>query len=664
MRGLLQKTLLAIAISSSVLSSQYMWAAGMLQVAGSQHQAIRIIDHDVNVMINNGFAKVEVTQRFANPNSDTVEAIYNFPLPKSASLSEMSVLSGETRLNGEVLPNQQAETIYEEQKSQGKGAGLAKQNSYKRLDFKVYPLSPKQEITVRFVYYQPLELDTGVGRFVYPLAEGGTEDAGEQFWSRNEQVDNAFSMDIQLKSAWPVDDVRAPKLEQIAQISHQDAHQWRLKIEQRNKTLNQDVVFYYRLADNLPGRVEVIPYKAASDKEGTFMLVLTPSVDLKPLQSGADYTFVLDVSGSMESKLATLIKGVAQTLGKMSSSDRFRIVTFNDRAKEIIPMTLATSDNVQRSLEQIKNLRSSGGTNLYDAVKEGLDALNADRVNNMILVTDGVTNQGLLEPKAFADLVKQYDLRIFAFVMGNNANWPLVRLIADASGGFYAGVSNDDDIVGQVLLAKSKVTSEALHHVDLKLKGVSAYDMAGNLGKKIYRGQQVVMFGRYAKAGKLKLDLHAKLSGQDKSYSTEFNLPEVATDNPELERLWALAKVEDIQKMAMLGVIDEEKAKQSIQNLGVKYQIVTEETSMVVLKDEAFASRGITRQNQQRIAIEQQAQHLHAQQAPQNYRVDGHRPMFNGSSHALSRGGGGGAANPLMLFVLALLAMCMRYFRK
>ncbi|HNE92473.1 MAG TPA: VIT and VWA domain-containing protein, partial [Agitococcus sp.] len=385
MRALLQKTMLGVAISSSLAMSQSTWAAGMLQVAGDKNQAIRIIDHDVAVTINNGFAKVEVTQRFANPNSDTVEAVYNFPLPKSASLSEMSILSGETRLNGEVLAKKQAETIYQEQKSQGKEAGLAKQNSYKSLDFKVYPLMPKQDVTVRFVYYQPVVLDTGVGRFVYPLSEGGTDEAGQQFWAKNEQVDNSFSIDINVKSAWPIDSVRAPNLEQVAQISHKNAYQWQLKAEQMGKSLNQDVVFYYRLADNLPGRVEVIPYKAAKDKEGTFMLVVTPGVDLKPLNAGADYTFVLDVSGSMDTKLATLIKGIEQTLGKMTGNDRFRVVAFNDTAKQVIPMTLATPDNVQQAIEQLKNLRSNGGTNLYAAVREGLNQLDADRVNNMIL---------------------------------------------------------------------------------------------------------------------------------------------------------------------------------------------------------------------------------------------------------------------------------------
>ena len=104
MRRFIAKSLFAVSMLAAAVAAPPVFAAGMLQVAGDNQQSIRIVDHDVNVTINNGFARVEVTQRFANPNSDTVEALYSFPLPKSASLAEMSILSGETRLNGEVLP--------------------------------------------------------------------------------------------------------------------------------------------------------------------------------------------------------------------------------------------------------------------------------------------------------------------------------------------------------------------------------------------------------------------------------------------------------------------------------------------------------------------------------------------------------------------------------
>jgi len=49
--------------------------------------------------------------------------------------------------------------------------------------------------------------------------------------------------------------------------------------------------------------------------------------------------------------------------------------------------------------------------------------------------------------------------------MGNNANGPLIRTIAEGSGGFWTAVSNADDVVGQLVLAKSKIRYEALRAV-------------------------------------------------------------------------------------------------------------------------------------------------------------------------------------------------------
>ena len=101
----------------------------------------------------------------------------------------------------------------------------------------------------------------------------------------------------------------------------------------------------------------------------------------------------------------------------------------------------------------------------------------------MVLVTDGVTNAGIVDPVEFHKLMKSHDIRVFGFLLGNSANWPLMRTICESSGGFYAGVSNDDDLVGQILLAKSKVAYEALHdgpplryNAELALWLISRYD--------------------------------------------------------------------------------------------------------------------------------------------------------------------------------------------
>ena len=172
------------------------------------------------------------------------------------------------------------------------------------------------------------------------------------------------------------------------------------------------------------------------------MLVVTPGVDLQPLEDGADYVFVLDTSGSMKGKLGTLVAGVRRAIGELSPEDRFRVVAFSDRAREVIAAwTPATPSNVARSLDRIDQLSSSGGTNVYDGLQLGLADVDDDRVTSLVLVTDGVTNTGVVDPSAFHELMKKADVRVFGFLMGNSANWPLMRSVCEASGGFYASSS-------------------------------------------------------------------------------------------------------------------------------------------------------------------------------------------------------------------------------
>ena len=644
-------------------------AAGTLIPKGSGHSPIEIVDHQVNVIINNGFARTVVEQSFSNPNDTVLEAVYRFPLPQSASLSEVTLFLGEEQIDGEVLAKERARSVYEQEKASGNDAALAEKNSFRWFEFRVYPVRPDEETRIRIVYYQALQIDTGIGRYVYPLEEGGTEDAAaSSFWEgTNEKVKGTFSAQIELKSASPVADVRLPGNEGAAVTEKLDAGHYRVRLEQKEASLNRDLVFYYRLEQDLPGRVELVTYKADENATGTFMMVVTPGIDLKPITGGADYVYVLDTSGSMKGKIKTLTSGVSKVLGKMDSRDRFRIVAFNNSARDVAGGWREASEaNVARAIRQVEMLNPGGGTNVYEGLQLAMGGLDDDRATSVVLVTDGVTNKGVVDPQSFHQLMKSHDVRVFGFLLGNSGNWPLMRTICDASGGFYAGVSNSDDIVGQIMQAKSKILHECLHDTSLKISGVKTFDRGDELLGKVYRGEQLVVFGRYEKGGGAELELKARLTGEDKTYRTRFEFPAVDTANPEIERLWALSQIEQIEGERDAGVLPGGEASDMVRDLGLRFQLVTDETSMVVLTDEAFDRHGIERHNKQRVARERGAQAARSSQAPTSYVVDRRQPLTNGSAprHSPRRSsggggslGGGGALHPLT--VLAMIALAL-----
>jgi Ca-activated chloride channel family protein len=642
-------------------------AAGILTPTGSTHQPIQIRDHHVNVVINNGFAMTEVYQTFYNPNPDNLEAVYSFPLPKSASLSEVTIYAGEREIRGEVLEKQKARQIYEDEKSRGNDSGLAEKNEFYTFDFKVYPVAAHDETKIRFLYYQPLKIDTGIGRYLYPLEDGGTDEAGTSFWTTNARVENTFTMNLELKSAYPVQDVRAPGFEAAAQIDKLTEGHIKLDMQLTDMSLNRDFIFYYRLQDDLPGRVEVIPFRDDPAKAGTFMMVITPGEDLKPLTHGADYCFVLDVSGSMKTKLHTLKKGVLKALEKLKPGDRFRFVSFSSNARELTGDWMPVSDDSRiKAGEILETLNASGSTNLYDGLSLALKGLDDDRATNIVLVTDAVTNTGIVNPQDFHSLLKKFDVRVFGFLLGNSANWPLMQTIAETSGGYFDAISNADDIMGKILLAGNKISYEALLDAEVKISGVKVFDLTDDTFKKVYRGEQLVIFGKYQNGGDARLTLKARLTGEDKAYTSDFKFPDLDTGNPELERLWALATIEKIESLERIGQMPPSESENAIRDLGLGYQIVTDYTSMVVLSDSVFADRGIERRNRDRIAREQQARTARSQQPVINHRVDEKKPAFKFKAPGL--GGGGGAIDPLTgglaLFFSAIAAVKLTMRRK
>jgi Ca-activated chloride channel family protein len=205
------------------------------------------------------------------------------------------------------------------------------------------------------------------------------------------------------------------------------------------------------------------------------------------------------------------------------------------------------------------------------------------------------------------------------------------------------------------MLAKGKVTHEALHHAAFKFSGpVRVFDTTGDTPQKIYLGQQLVIFGRYEGAGKATVTLHASLTGQDKTYTTTVDLPEIDTDDPEIERLWAMALIEQIEVKEAAGAQPAAESHDAIQNLGVAYQLVTDYTSMVVLDDATHAKHGIARNNQQRAALERAAQSVRAAQPARQARADLAQPAFSAPAPHVSRTGGGGGGD--LSYDLVLLA--------
>lgn len=661
-------------------------AAGLLTPTDGRTPALQIRDHKVTVVVEEAYAATTVEQVFANPHDRDLEAVYSFPVPERAAVSAFTYWIDGKPVTGEVLAKEKARRVYADEKAAGREAALAEQDSHKTFDITVWPVRARDTVRVRLTYLQPTGLDTGIGRYAYPLEEGGVDEAKLAFWTADDKVTGDFSFDLTLRSSRPVEALRLPD-HPAARITQDPGGDWQVHLgrpapattgaapaaddgETRvaaagpaslapEVRLDRDVIVYWRLKQGLSGSVDLVAHRAEGAERGTFMLTITPDDDLAPITRGRDWSFVLDVSGSMAGKFATLAEGVSRGLRRMRPDDRFRIVLFNDSARLLDGgFRAATAENVDAAIRALGGVTAERGTDLYAGLNMGLDGLDADRVSAVLLVTDGVANLGETRKRAFLDLARRKDVRLFTFVMGNSANRPLLDALTRESGGTAFAISNSDDIVGAVLGATDKVGHESLRDLKLVISGVRTADVTPARLGSLYRGQRLVVFGHYWGGGTAEVTVSGMISGRAKTYTTGFPFPATAADHPEVERLWAYAAIEALMHEAETFGADAD-VTQAATDLAVENGLVTPHTSMVVVRDARFAELGIERRNRDRVATEDAARQRRLASPAALPRADTARPMFTGTraTHHTGGGGGGGGTGAIDPFGLGLMVL-------
>ncbi len=668
-------TVCGLILAAAGLFANTSMAAGLMTPISGNLPKLAIKEHHVNVIIEDGYAITTIEQTFFNPHAEDLEALYSFPVPHKAAVGEFTYWIDGKPITGEVVEKEKAREIYSQEKNQGNEVAVAEQDDYRSFDTKVYPVRAQSEVRIRLTYFQTVHVDMGMGRYVYPLEEGGVDDQKLSFWSYDEKVKEAFSFNLAMRSSYPIEEFRLPQHPQ-ATINKQSPQNWHVgfgngtaveegagnfaNLQQLPAhTLDKDIVVYWRHQADLPGSVDMVTYKEPGSNQGTFMMTLTPGDDLPVIQAGRDWMFVLDVSGSMQGKYASLVDGVTRALQKLHQNDRFRMVTFNNNARELTPgYVQVTAENIAQYTKALANVGADGGTNLYAGLEKGFRGLDADRPNAVLLVTDGVANVGVTEKKQFLKLLEKADVRLFSFVMGNSANKPLLEGMTKVSNGFAMNISNSDDIVGRIIQTTDKLTHEAYRDIDIDIsgKGIKVGDLTPAPIGSLYRGRQLIVFGHYRGDGDALLDIDVKIADQKKTYSSPLHFPAANTLNPEIERLWAFATIEALQnRIDYLG--EDGESEQAIIDLAKEYGLVTDYTSLLVMREEQFKQHNIQRTNQTRVQKEAAAKSARESQPIRHHRQDTQKPAFSENRPGL----GSGAVGPWsLLFLLPLLVLARK----
>ena len=151
------------------------------------------------------------------------------------------------------------------------------------------------------------------------------------------------------------------------------------------------------------------PSLLGGEKQRTFIKVDLKgfTVDRETERTPVNVAIVLDKSGSMSGEKMEQAKSAAlQALSVLGEEDILSIVTYDNGVNVIVPAT--TVSNRQDVKHKIRSIQASGGTALYAGVVEGANQLREylhnNRVNRVILLSDGQANEGPSTPHELGEL--------------------------------------------------------------------------------------------------------------------------------------------------------------------------------------------------------------------------------------------------------------------
>ncbi|MDB6123346.1 MAG: hypothetical protein JWQ71_2339 [Pedosphaera sp.] len=594
--------LLAALTLTAIISPLPSRAAGLLIADGGMGGVLEIKEHDVQVTINNGIAVTKVTQVFHNTEKRQVEALYTFPVPKGASVANFSMWINGKEMIGEVLEKQRAREIYNSYKQVRRDPGLLEQVDYRTFEMRVFPIAPEADQKVQITYYQELDYDHDTATYVYPLAtvtRKGTDT----------RTTGKFAIGFDVKSAVPIVELDSPSHGAAFAIAKHSEAYWQANLETTGGTLARDIVVACRVSRPQTG-MDLITSKRDGE-DGFFCLTLTAGQEVAQKQDSMDYVFLLDVSGSMadDGKLLVSKDSIAAFLNELGDADRFEVMTFNNKPylafNELQP---ANAANKQRALEYLSKQEARGGTVLQPAITTAYKYATADRPLNVVILSDGLTEQQ--ERQNLLQLIQAHpgNTRVFCIGVGNDVNRQLLQQLAEDSGGLAAFLSSGDNFTRQARAFRQKLMRPFATGLEIKFAGLDVTDVEPAVVPNLYFGSPVRIYGRYHGSGKAEVTLRGSVLGREVKQTAQFEFPKTDAANPEINRLWATHRIDSLLKGADRKG-DRAQVAPEIVRLGEDFSIVTEYTSFLVLENDAEYQRWkISRKNLERTGQDRDAQ--------------------------------------------------------
>merc|ERR1719474_657757 len=494
---------------------------------------VDITKFHVNSKIQFRYATTEVEAHMKNPGTASNEADFRLVLPDSAFISNFSMIIAGVEYVAEVKEKEEAKNIFDEALEDGRGAGLVVKSSRDANVFKVSTnIEAGSKVIFKLMYEELLERQSGVYKHTINVDQG--------------QIIDDLRIEVFINESLPLSKIFIPELLESNELDFKEKEENKLARIERNvdgSENNARIVFapdkLYQTeagAQGIDGQfvVEYDVDRREQESEiqvvdGYFVHYFVPD-DLETLAKHV--VFVLDVSGSMGGeKIEQLKDSMFTVLDDMDEKDYFSIITFNGGVKQWNPQQdneeeyeydlsstefqsqeplKASKENKDLAIKHILKLQAGGGTNLNDAIIEGIHQANLAMQNEqlpkgvksmLIFLSDGQASSGETRSEVIKENIKannSNEVPIFSIGFGRDADFELIKEISRRSNAFSKRIYEGSDAALQLEDFFDQISSPLLS--DLKFKYVGGLAQNSSTSdtslKTFFRGGEFIIVGK------------------------------------------------------------------------------------------------------------------------------------------------------------------------
>lgn len=195
---------------------------------------------------------------------------------------------------------------------------------------------------------------------------------------------------------------------------------------------------------------------AANEGSSHLVVTISASASTRGERAPIDLAFALDRSGSMggERKLELVKEAVLAAVQQLEPTDRVSLVTYDHEVQVLHRLTPVDTAHRARLARVTRGIEVGGMTNLSGGWLEACRQLSADdtdttRVRRALLLTDGLANVGITEPRELnmhARELRDRGISTSAIGVGEGFDEILLSGMAESGGGNFQYIAHASEL--------------------------------------------------------------------------------------------------------------------------------------------------------------------------------------------------------------------------